>query len=57
MDWSNVLATALPVIVLVGGTLLKTHSKVSKAVDIVESILAEIEREKNAPPAPRTPGV
>lgn len=40
MDWSQVLATALPTIALVGGTLLKTHATVKRVLVAVEQILS-----------------
>lgn len=42
MDWSQVLATALPTVVLVGGTLLRTHGKVRRVLAAVEAILSAV---------------
>jgi hypothetical protein len=40
MNWSDVLASVLPTVALLGAGLLKTHAKVKQVLVTLEAVLA-----------------
>ena len=47
-SWTDVISSALPTVILVGGAWLKTHGKVKEVLSLVRTVLDKVDDSTNA---------